>query len=81
LEEGTGGMSDIHIHMNDAVKIEPGDRLLLTTPDTMEPEQAKQMRDALVDRFPDVEFTFVDRVSGVAVEKNNQNKQEGEDHG
>ena len=46
-----------------------GDRVLLATPAHLYRAQAEEMTSGLRERFPGVEFTIVDGMSGMAVQR------------
>lgn len=54
-----------------ATVIKPGDHVLLTTIEPFGQDLAK-MRDALLERFPGVEFTFVAGVTDIAIDRQDE---------
>jgi hypothetical protein len=54
-------------YISQALVITPGDKVLVALNDEPTQEEMLQMREGLLARFPDVEFTFISDVAMLAV--------------
>lgn len=59
--------SEVTVSMIEGLVVVPGDHVLLTTAEDWSQERIMLMLDSLRDRFPDVEFTLLNGITGIAM--------------